>query len=125
LHSNILVITLQPDEGFDLHFDVKRPGEPFDLETLPLSFRYGDRFAGLPDAYETLILDVMLGDQTLFVHAEEVEASWKFYGPLLEAGHRTIHPYAAGSWGPEEAAHHYERGAPEWLDPVADEMKPR
>jgi glucose-6-phosphate 1-dehydrogenase len=115
LHSNILVITLQPDEGFDLHFDVKRPGEPFDLETLPLSFRYGDRYAGLPDAYETLILDELLGDQTLFVHADEVEASWKLYAPVLDDPRRRVHPYAAGSWGPAEAEHHFERGAPEWL----------
>ncbi len=118
LHSNVLVMTLQPDEGFDLHFDVKRPGEPFDLETLPLSFRYGDRFAGIPDAYETLILDIIGGDQTLFVHADEVEASWRFYAPILESS-RTIHPYVAGSWGPAEAAHHFERGAPEWMDPDA------
>jgi glucose-6-phosphate 1-dehydrogenase len=120
LHSNILVITLQPDEGFDLHFDVKRPGEPFDLDTLPLSFRYDQRFSGLPDAYETLILDVIVGDQTLFVHAEEVEASWRFYAPTLEARTRHVHPYVAGSWGPAEAVHHFERGAPEWLDAARD-----
>ena len=116
LHSNVLVITLQPDEGFDLHFDVKKPGQPFDLETLPLSFRYGDRFDALPDAYETLLLDVLVGDQTLFVHADEVEASWKQYTPILEAKDRVLHPYPAGSWGPPAADRHFHRGAPEWLE---------
>ncbi|MFN8178774.1 MAG: glucose-6-phosphate dehydrogenase [bacterium] len=116
LHSNVLLITLQPDEGFDLHFDVKKPGEPFDLETLPLAFRYGDRFDALPDAYETLLLDVLVGDQTLFVHADEVEASWRHYAPVLEASERDVHLYPAGSWGPEAAERHFRRGAPEWLD---------
>ena len=116
LHSNVLVITLQPDEGFDLHIDVKKPGEPFDLETLPLDFRYGERFDGLPDAYETLLLDVLVGDQTLFVHGDEVEASWKFYAPVLEAHDKKVFPYAAGSWGPGESERHFRRGAPEWLE---------
>ena len=116
LHSNVLVITLQPDEGFDLHIDVKKPGEPFDLETLPLDFRYGERFDGLPDAYETLLLDVLVGDQTLFVHGDEVEASWKFYAPVLDLPDKRVFPYAAGSWGPGEAERHYRRGAPEWLE---------
>ncbi len=125
LHSNVLVITLQPDEGFELHIDVKKPGEPFDLETLPLDFRYGDRFARLPDAYETLLLDVLTGDQTLFVHGDEVEASWRFYAPVLEAGPRTVHPYAAGSWGPTQAECHYRRGAPEWLHLARTGARPK
>ncbi len=114
LHSNVLIITLQPDEGFALHFDVKAPGEPFDLKTFPLAFRYGDAFDELPEAYETLLLDVMDGDQTLFVHSDEVEASWKLYAPLLDID-RAIHPYPAGSWGPAAAEKHFVRGAPEWL----------
>ncbi|MBZ0266547.1 glucose-6-phosphate dehydrogenase, partial [bacterium] len=117
-NSNVLVITLQPDEGFELQFDVKKPGDPFELLTLPLSFRYGDRFGKIPDAYETLLLDVLEGDQTLFVHSDEVEASWKFWSPVLSTENdpaRTLHPYAAGSWGPKEAERHFVRGAPEWL----------
>jgi glucose-6-phosphate 1-dehydrogenase len=115
LHSNVLLMTLQPDEGFALHFDVKAPGEPFDLKTFPLSFRYGDIFEDLPDAYETLLLDVMVGDQTLFVHSDEVETSWKIYEPLLGL-ERAVHPYPAGSWGPVAAERHFVRGAPEWLN---------
>lgn len=114
LHSNVLLMTLQPDEGFSLYFDVKAPGEPFDLKTFPLDFRYGEVFKELPEAYETLLLDVMVGDQTLFVHSDEVEASWRFYEPLLHQD-RIVHPYPAGSWGPTAAERHFVRGAPEWL----------
>jgi len=101
--ANTLVITLQPNEGFRLFFDVKAPGEPFRLERLTLHFNYEEEFKFLPEAYQTLLLDVMRGDQTLFVHGDEVETSWRMYAPLLA---RTEMPslYPAGSWGPTEAA---------------------
>jgi glucose-6-phosphate 1-dehydrogenase len=119
LHSNVLLMTLQPEEGFALYFDVKAPGQPLELRTLPLSFRYEDAFARIPDAYDTLLRDVLEGDQTLFVHADEVEASWRLFAPLLGA-ERTVHRYTAGSWGPEAAARHRVRGAPEALQPAAE-----
>ncbi|HKX45252.1 MAG TPA: glucose-6-phosphate dehydrogenase, partial [Planctomycetota bacterium] len=102
ISSNVLVITLQPDEGFSLYIDVKRPGVATDLRRIPLSFRYSDLFDSLPEAYETLLLDVLRGDQTLFVHADEVLGSWKLFEPLL-AEPRELHPYPAGSWGPAAA----------------------
>ncbi len=101
--GNVLVITLQPDEGFALHFDVKRPGEPFELRRIPLAFDYQSRFQELPDAYETLLLDILRGEQTLFVHSEEVEASWEIFDPILR-NPPSLHTYSAGSWGPEEAS---------------------
>ena len=102
-HPNSLVIALQPDEGFDLFFEVKTPDEPFRLETQRFRFRYEEVFgASFPDAYETLLLDTVQGDQTLFVHGEEVEASWRLYASLLERN-TSPHPYPAGSWGPDEA----------------------
>ncbi len=114
-HSNVLFLTLQPDEAFELHFDVKEPGDPFTLDTIPLSFRYRDRYQEIPDAYQTLLHDVLEGDQTLFVHSDEVEASWRFWTPVLERqGDPTLHDYPAGSWGPAAAACHFVRGAPEW-----------
>ena len=85
-----------------LFFDVKAPGEPFRLRRLPLHFSYDEEFAALPEAYQTLMLDVLLGDQTLFVHADEVETSWALYAPLLD-GRRAVYPYPAGAWGPIEA----------------------
>jgi glucose-6-phosphate 1-dehydrogenase len=97
---NVLVMTLQPDEGFDLHFEVKTPGDPFRLETQQLQFRYEEAFGPMPDAYETLIHDIIAGDQTLFVHASEVEESWKLYTPILRA-EKPLHFYQAGAWGPE------------------------
>lgn len=103
IHSNVLRIMLQPEEGFALYFDVKEPGDDsFRLETMPLTFRYADVFQSLQDAYQTLCLDVLTGDQTLFVHTDEVEESWKLFTPLLEADHR-VHRYAAGEWGPAES----------------------
>ena len=102
LHRNTLLVTLQPNEGFSLFFDVKAPGEPFRLRRLPLHFNYDEEFAVLPEAYQTLILDLLDGDQTLFVHADEVETSWALYAPLLD-GRRAVYPYPAGTWGPIEA----------------------
>jgi glucose-6-phosphate 1-dehydrogenase len=101
--ANTLVITLQPNEGFRLYFDVKAPGEPFRLQRLTLHFDYGEEFKFLPEAYQTLLLDVLRGDQTLFVHADEVEASWRVYAPIL-ALKDTPYFYEAGTWGPPQAA---------------------
>jgi glucose-6-phosphate 1-dehydrogenase len=103
VHANALVLTLQPDEGFDLRFEVKLPGEGLRLQTQSLSFKYADVFERLPEAYETLLLDVITGDQTLFVRADEVEESWRLYAPLLEAL-PAPNPYAAGTLGPSQAS---------------------
>jgi glucose-6-phosphate 1-dehydrogenase len=113
--SNVLVFTIQPDEGFDLHFDVKTPGMPLNLKTQRLRFRYSEAFAPLVDAYQTLLLDIMTGDQTLFVRADEVEGAWRLYDPLLDKATIPIHPYDAGSWGPPLAAQFMEWPDPTWL----------
>jgi glucose-6-phosphate 1-dehydrogenase len=102
IHPNTLVITIQPDEGFDLSFEVKEPGQPVSLQPQRLHFRYAEAFGPLADAYETLLVDILAGDQTLFVRADEVEASWRLYTPVLE-DRPPVHPYAAGTWGPPEA----------------------
>jgi glucose-6-phosphate 1-dehydrogenase len=100
--ANVLRIRLQPREGFRLGFEVKKPGEGFALSTQHLDFRYDEAFGRLPDAYETLLRDVALGDQTLFVHADEVETAWALYGPLLDAG-LPVRRYRSGTWGPRAA----------------------
>ncbi|HUF26750.1 MAG TPA: glucose-6-phosphate dehydrogenase [Gemmatimonadaceae bacterium] len=102
IHRNTLLLTLQPDEGFSLLFEIKAPGQPFHLRRQPLRFNYAEAFAQIPDAYQTLLRDLFEGDQTLFVHADEVEAAWSLFAPLLDAP-RDPRPYAAGSWGPAEA----------------------
>ncbi|MFN3285736.1 MAG: glucose-6-phosphate dehydrogenase [bacterium] len=99
---NALVITLQPDEGFDLLVEVKTPGQPIALQTQRFRFRYAEAFGPLPDAYETLLYDVLVGDQTLFVRSDEIEAAWRLYDAIL-AHPPEVHPYVAGSWGPEQA----------------------
>jgi glucose-6-phosphate 1-dehydrogenase len=103
--SDILVLTLQPNEGFSLHFDVKVPGSPFKLRRIPLRFDYSQMSEHIPEAYETLLLDVIRGDQTLFVHADEVEESWRIFTPLIDNPPRPVHPYESGTWGPPEAEH--------------------
>ena len=102
LNYNSLNMLLQPDEGFDLCFEMKELGEPMKLRTQSLHFRYAEAFAPIPDAYETLILDVMAGDQTLFVSSDWVEASWNLCTPILEKK-LPVYPYAAGTWGPKQA----------------------
>jgi glucose-6-phosphate 1-dehydrogenase len=102
VHANVMYITLQPDEGFDLRFDVKIPGEGVELTPQSLSFRYGDVFGELPDAYETLIVDFLVGDQTLFVRADEAEEAWRILEPVIGLDSKP-EPYEAGSWGPPAA----------------------
>lgn len=102
LHANVMYITLQPDEGFDLRFDVKIPGEGLDLVPQSLSFRYGDVFGDLPDAYETLIVDFLVGDQTLFVRADEAEEAWRILESVIDVDSEPD-SYPAGSWGPVAA----------------------
>lgn len=99
IHSNELVMTLQPNEGFQLDFEVKSPGQDITVETQRLDFFYAEAFEPLPDAYETLLLDIITGDQTLFVRADEAEASWELYANLLSRDSE-LHFYPAGSWGP-------------------------
>ncbi len=102
LHANKLVMTIQPDEGFDIRFEIKKPGDAVELQNQSLSFKYSDVFAPLPEAYETLLLDVLKGDATLFVRDDWVEDSWRLYTPLIQ-NRPPVYPYPAGSWGPAEA----------------------
>lgn len=100
---NSLRISIQPDEGFALSFAVKTPGEQFSLETRRMEFHYRDAFGELSSGYETLLLEIVEGDQTLFVHADESIAAWTLFGPLL-GKKLPLQPYAAGSSGPPAAA---------------------
>ncbi|MCK5628822.1 glucose-6-phosphate dehydrogenase (NADP(+)), partial [Candidatus Bathyarchaeota archaeon] len=116
IEPNVLIITLQPNEGFDLQFQVKSIGQPVKLTTQNLRFRYSETFGSLPDAYETLLLDVILGDQTLFVSTKEVEKAWKIYNSLLR-NLGNPYPYPAGTWGPSEADKLLEKQGTKWLNP--------
>lgn len=102
VHANALTITIEPNEGFELTFDVKTPGDMLTLREHRLRFNYEEAYAKLPEAYEALLLDILNGDQTLFVRIDEVLEAWRLCTPLLEAD-LPVHPYEAGTWGPEEA----------------------
>jgi glucose-6-phosphate 1-dehydrogenase len=81
---------------------VKAPGDMLTLKSQRLCFRYEDVFERLPEAYEALLLDVLSGDQTLFVRIDEVLESWRLFTPLLDDPPQPF-PYAAGTWGPPQA----------------------
>jgi len=110
---NKLLITLQPSEGFSLCFSVKTPGRPFQFSDRALQFDYQKAFGQPPDSYETLLRDVMVGDQTLFVSANFTETAWRLYDPVL-AGKHDVHFYVAGMWGPPEADALVERNGHHW-----------
>jgi glucose-6-phosphate 1-dehydrogenase len=106
--ANLLALRIQPDEGILLRFGAKVPGLGIDVRSVNMDFGYGTGFnVDSPDAYETLILDALLGDQALFTREDEVEEAWRVVTPMLGAwahGHGPSFPdYAAGTWGPDAA----------------------
>lgn len=101
-----LVMSIQPDEGIVLGFQAKYPGPKMQLRPVDMRFKYRDSFAApSPDAYETLLWDVMKNDPTLFMRADQVEAAWRLLMPVIEVWKATppsdFPNYAVGSWGPE------------------------
>jgi glucose-6-phosphate 1-dehydrogenase len=114
LAPNVLVLRIQPDDGVSLNFEVKMPGAALaltpgiEVQEVKMDFNYADAFgAEVHPAYETLLLDCMIGDATLFTRTDEVEAAWAVIDPLLalweEGGGGAMASYAAGSSGPREA----------------------
>ena len=103
-----------------LRFQSKRPGQSVSLNPVDMIFRYNDVYDGNePEAYETLLLDVMEGNATLFMRKDQVEAAWKIIMPILEAWQNrppTNFPnYAPGSWGPEDAEALIARDGHQWI----------
>ena len=116
LGDNQLVVRVQPDEGVALKFGSKVPGTAMEVRDITMDFQYGEAFTdSSPEAYERLILDVMIGDRTLFPDAHEVEASWRVIDPL-EAAWAGTKPetYRAGEWGPRAADELLSRGGQQW-----------
>ena len=116
---NLLAIRVQPDEGILLRFGSKVPGLGLEIRPVTMDFTYGAAFsADTPDAYETLMLDATLGDQSLFTRADEVEAAWSIVTPIHEAWLDSPAPefpnYAAGTWGPDAAEELIERDGRRW-----------
>jgi len=116
---NLLAIRIQPDEGIMLRFGAKIPGLGIEVRSVTMDFTYGSAFAvDSPDAYETLILDALLGDASLFTRADEVEEAWGIVDPIIAAWADAEPPsfpnYEAGSWGPPEADELLERDGRRW-----------
>ncbi len=120
---NRLLIRIQPDEGIVLQFQAKQPGQTMRLTPVDMRFSYKESFhVPPPDAYETLLLDVMLEDLTQFMRADQVEASWTIIDPILNAW-ETIAPsnfpnYPGGTWGPQEAALLISQDGHSWFAPA-------
>jgi glucose-6-phosphate 1-dehydrogenase len=119
---NVLALRIQPDEGITLRFASKVPGPTTVLRPVNMDFRYGSTFGhAAPEAYERLLLDVMLGDATLFTRADEVDWSWRFFDPVLAAWAEerpdALPRYAAGTWGPAGADELIARDGRRWRSP--------
>jgi glucose-6-phosphate 1-dehydrogenase len=103
---NRLIISIQPELEISLLFESKVPGLQMKLQAVDMDFTYQESYSeSLPEAYEALLLDVLHGDPTLFMRADQVEAAWKVVMPILDAWRKQpfkkLHFYKAGTWGPE------------------------
>ncbi|MEP6689978.1 MAG: glucose-6-phosphate dehydrogenase [Gemmatimonadaceae bacterium] len=128
LTPNVLVLRVQPNEGVNLTFEVKVPGAAValtnEVEVAPvdMNFSYDEAFGeNSAPAYETLLLDVMIGEATLFTRSDEVEAAWRIVDPLLqfwgEHRPRALSSYTVGTWGPKEADHLLSENGFAWRKP--------
>ncbi|MBA0125947.1 glucose-6-phosphate dehydrogenase [Haloechinothrix sp. YIM 98757] len=120
LGQNALVIRVQPDEGVTMRFGSKVPGSAMEVRDVTMDFGYGHAFTeSSPEAYERLILDVLLGEPSLFPSNAEVELSWQVLDPVLEhwAHHGSPEPYSPGSWGPSAAETMLTRHGRHWRRP--------
>ncbi len=120
LGQNALVIRVQPDEGVTIRFGSKVPGVGMQVRDVTMDFGYGHAFTeASPEAYERLILDVLLGDPPLFPRHEEVELSWKILDPIVSFWEKKGKPeqYRPGTWGPSSADEMMARDGREWRIP--------
>jgi glucose-6-phosphate 1-dehydrogenase len=118
LRPNVLLIHVQPNEGMSLAIGAKVPGQGMSIRTVHMDFVYGSAFReGLPEAYERLVLDAMLGDATLFTRADEIEEQWALVDAIVAAWKRdrpAFPNYAAGTWGPPSADELLHRDGRSW-----------
>ncbi len=118
--ANRLVITIQPDQEISLLFESKVPGVEMTLKPVEMDFTYKESYAeATPEAYETLLLDVLDGDATLFMRSDQVEAAWKVVMPVLTAWKKypkkQLLKYAAGTWGPKAATSLLKPFSQKWV----------
>jgi glucose-6-phosphate 1-dehydrogenase len=119
-NPNVLAMRIQPNEGISMRFEVKTPGSSLRTRSVDMDFRYDTAFGkSNTDAYSRLLIDAMLGDQTLFTRGDEVEASWRVLTPILEvwdapAQPEVVHLYEAGTWHPAAAEQLLARDGRRW-----------
>ena len=128
LHPNRLVIRIQPEEGIAIRVHAKQPGPAIRLRPVDMRFSYRETFGdGTPEAYETLLLDVIRGDATLFMRDDQVEAAWSVITPVLEAWEATppidFPNYQAGTWGPEAAEILIAQDGRSWMQPIVSDAE--
>ena len=120
-YANVLSIRIQPDEGITMNIGAKIPGPSVEISPVTMEFRYASSFGVTPpEAYERLLLDSLVGDSTLFIRGDEVDASWSFITPIHEmwAEHKTRpFTYDAGTWGPKQVHAMLERDGYKWRRP--------
>ncbi len=118
LEPNLVTMRIEPDEGLSLRLEAKLPGLSVNMRSVTMDFDYESLAAEQPSAYETLLLDCLLGDSTLFARRDWIEASWSLITPVEEFWSQeakpNIYPYEAGAWGPKEADEFMERDGREW-----------
>jgi glucose-6-phosphate 1-dehydrogenase len=118
LRPNVLLIHIQPDEGVSLAVGAKVPGQGIRIRNVHMDFLYGGAFrTGLPEAYERLVLDAMLGDATLFTRSDEIEEQWSLVDAIVAAWQRdrpAFPNYEAGTWGPPSADELLHRDGRSW-----------
>jgi len=118
LRPNVLLVHVQPDEGVSLAIGAKVPGQGMTIRTVHMDFLYGGAFrTGMPEAYERLILDTLLGDATLFTRADEIDEQWLLVDAIVAAWQRdrpAFPNYAAGTWGPPSSDELVHRDGRSW-----------
>jgi len=118
LRPNVLLVHVQPDEGVSLAIGAKVPGQGMTIRTVHMDFLYGGAFrTGMPEAYERLILDTLLGDATLFTRADEIDEQWLLVDTIVAAWQRdrpAFPNYAAGTWGPPSSDDLLRRDGRSW-----------
>jgi len=125
LEPNRLVIRLQPNEGVQLSIVTKEPGPGgFRLRSLPLNLSFSETYpVRYPDAYERLLMEVLRGNPTLFMHREEVERAWRWIDGIIDSWQHSrmeAQEYVAGTWGPTDAVRLLDRDGREWRNPHSD-----
>ena len=118
----MIILRIHPDAGIAVDFGMKIPGAGYKVQNVNMDFHYSDLAQNkIPEAYERLLLDCMIGDSTLYARADAVRASWKFVDPILTAWKNNpdipLYFYESNTWGPKEANQLFDNKLLKWLPP--------